>query len=107
MQGFLLMIAAVAFETVGDTCMKLSDGFKRKLPILGIIFGYAVSFYLLSKVLQLLPLGVTYAIWTGAGVAFTAIVGRIMFKEGFNAKKIAGLLLIVAGVTVLQLGVLL
>ena len=92
------------FEVFGDTCMKLSEGFKRKVPIIGIMVGYAVSFYALSHVFADLPLGLAYAIWTSAAVALTAVVSRIIWKEKFNAKKIAGIALIIFGVACLRLG---
>ena len=45
MSPYALLGLSVLFEVFGDTCMKLSEGFKRKLPIIGIVVGYAVSFY--------------------------------------------------------------
>ena len=95
MSPYALLGLSVLFEVFGDTCMKLSDGFRRKFPILGIAVGYAVSFYALSHV---------YAIWTSAAVALTAVVSRIVWKEKFNAKKIAGIALIIVGVACLRLG---
>ena len=73
MSPYALLGLSVLFEVFGDTCMKLSDGFRRKLPILGIAVGYAVSFYALSHVFASLPLGLAYAIWTSAAVALTAV----------------------------------
>ena len=84
MSPYALLGLSVLFEVFGDTCMKLSDGFRRKFPILGIAVGYAVSFYALSHVFASLPLGLAYAIWTSAAVALTAVVSRIVWKEKFN-----------------------
>ena len=64
-----------------------------------------VAFYLIAQTLEELPLGPVYAAWTGLGIALTAVVGAVFWKEGVNAKKIIGLLLIIAGVVVLKLGV--
>ena len=89
MSPYALLGLSVLFEVFGDTCMKLSDGFRRKLPIIGIAVGYAVSFY---------------AIWTSVAVALTAVVSRIVWKEKFNAKKIAGVALVIFGVACLRLG---
>ena len=99
MSPYALLGLSVLFEVFGDTCMKLSDGFRRKLPIIGIAVGYAVSFYALSHVFASLPLGLAYAIWTSA-----AVVSRIVWKEKFNAKKIAGVALVIFGVACLRLG---
>ena len=95
----------MAFEVFGDSMMKLSNGFQRKLPLVGTAIGYVVAFYLIAQTLEELPLGPVYAAWTGLGIALTAVVGAVFWKEGVNAKKIIGLLLIIAGVVVLKLGV--
>ena len=105
MNPYGMLAAAVVFEVFADTCMKLSEGFSKKLPIAGIVVGYAVSFYFLAGALYAIPLGAAYAIWTGVAIALTAIVGRIIWREQFNAKKLAGMAIIVAGVVVLRLAV--
>ena len=105
MGSYVLILVAVVFEVFGDSMMKLSNGFQRKLPLLGTAIGYVVAFYLIAQTLEELPLGPVYAAWTGLGIALTAGVGTVFWKEGVNAKKIIGLLLIVGGVVVLKLGV--
>ena len=105
MGAYALILVAVAFEVFGDSMMKLSNGFQRKLPLVGTAIGYVVAFYLIAQTLEELPLGPVYAAWTGLGIALTAVVGAVFWKEGVNAKKIIGFLLIIAGVVVLKLGV--
>ena len=101
----LLIFTAVCAEVFGDSMLKFSKGFKRKLPVLGVIAGYGIAFYAISHVLLVMPIGPVYAIWTGAGIALTAIVGAIIWKEGFNVKKLVGLLAIIGGLVILKLGV--
>ena len=105
MNPYLLRLVAVVAEVFADTNMKLSQGFKRKLPVLGVIAGYIVAFWAIAQALMALPLGPVYAIWTGAGVALTAVVGAIIWKEGFNVKKTVGLIAIIGGIVLLRLGV--
>ena len=66
--------------------------------------GLRCVIYALSHVFASLPLGLAYAIWTSAAVALTAVVSRIVWKEKFNVKKIAGVALIIVGVACLRLG---
>lgn len=102
---YLMLISAVLAEVFADSMMKLSGGFKRKLPIVGVVAGYAVAFYCMSHTLEVLPLGAVYAAWTGLGIALTAVVGMVFWHEGLNAKKAFGLVAVIAGVVVLKLGV--
>ena len=97
MLPYLMICVSVVFEVFGDTMMKVSDG--------GVVVGYAVSFWMMSHVLLQLPLGPVYAAWTGLGIALTAVVGHFLWNEGFNAKKIIGLVAIIVGVALLKLGV--
>ena len=104
MSGYLLLITAILGEVFGSTMLKVSNGFKKIIPTLGIILGYAIAFYALSLSLKTIPLGMAYAIWSGLGTALTALIGITIFKEGFNSKKLLGLVLIIGGVIVLNLG---
>lgn len=104
MSPYVLLGIAVVFEVFADSMMKLSNGFTKKLPIIGIVAGYVVAFYLIAQTLEQLPLGFAYAVWTGLGIALTAVVGALFWHEGFNMKKAAGLVAIIVGVVVLKLG---
>lgn len=105
MVAYALIGIAVVAEVFGDSMMKLSNGFQRKLPLVGTVLGYGIAFYLIALALEHLPLGSVYAAWTGLGIALTAIVGAVVWKEGFNVKKALGLAAIIGGVVVLKLGV--
>lgn len=105
MHANLLLLISILSEVFGSTMLKLSNGFKNLLPVIGIIFGYAVAFYTLSLSLKTIPLGMAYAIWSGLGTALTALIGIVLFKEGFNSKKLMGLILIIGGVILLNIEV--
>ncbi len=72
---WLYLIIAITGEIVGTTALKASDGFTRLVPSLLAITGYGVGFYFLAHVLRTIPLGITYAIWSGVGVAAIAMIG--------------------------------
>lgn len=105
MSAYVILAIAIVSEVFAEAMMKLSNGFEKKAPIIGIVLGYLIAFYLMAQTLNELPLGFVYAVWTGAGVALTAIIGAAVWHEGFNAKKVLGLLAIIAGVVFLKLGV--
>ena len=83
--------------------LKVSNGFKKLFPTIGVLIGMGIAFYCLSLALKTIPLGTAYAIWSGVGTALTAVVGVIVYKERFNMKKFVGLVLIIGGVIVLKL----
>lgn len=101
---YLTLSAAIAAEVLATTSMKYSDGFTRLWPSLGTAFGYLIAFYLLSLTLRDMSVGTAYAIWAGAGTAAVALIGMVFIGEAVSAAKILGVLLVIAGVTVLNLG---
>ncbi|MEU5591993.1 multidrug efflux SMR transporter [Streptomyces sp. NPDC020298] len=102
--GYLLLGCAIAAEVVATTAMKYSEGFSRLGPSLLTALGYVLSFALLAQTLKTVSIGTAYAIWAGVGTATIAVIGLMLFGEGLSATKVAGILLIVAGVVVLNLG---
>jgi len=103
MQHWLYLGAAIVSEVVATSALKAAEGFTRPLPSLVVAVGYGIAFYCLSVVLRTLPLGVTYAIWSGVGVALVALVGWLVYGQSLDLAAILGLTLIVAGVLVLNL----
>lgn len=98
------LIFAIAGEAVGTVCLRIaSDG--RKAAWIGVAVGYVGAFALLVVVLaQGVGLGVAYGIWAAAGVAITAILGRLLFKEPLTWVMGLGIILIVGGVLLIELG---
>ena len=101
--SFVYLTIAVICEVVATSSLKASHEFTRLWPSLVVIVGYAVAFYLLSLCLRTIPLGVMYAIWSGLGVALTALVGWIVYKEHLDLPAIIGMALILCGVAVIRL----
>lgn len=64
--------------------MKSTAGFSRLWPSLAVILAYGISFYSLSLTLRTMPVGVAYAIWSGAGVVPIALVGRIFLCQSLD-----------------------
>lgn len=85
--------------------LKVSNGFKKLFPSLGVVIGMGLAFYCLSLSLKVIPLGTAYAIWSGAGTALTALIGVVIYKEKLNLKNYLGLVLIIGGVVMMKLSV--
>lgn len=100
---WLVLIAASFFELAFTVCMKLSDGFKNaKYTILTVISSVS-SIGLLSLATKTLPLGVSYAVWTGLGTLYNVLFGILVFKESKKPKKLIFMTMILVGVIGLRL----
>jgi small multidrug resistance pump len=98
-----LLLLAILFEVSGTTCMKLSDGFSKLWPSVGVAVFYLLSLAALTLVLKKIDVSVAYAIWAGLGTALIACIGIFYFKEPATALKMVSLALIIAGVVGLNL----
>src|SRR3546814_12704892 len=67
---------------IATTALKASDGFTRLYPSVITCVGYAISFYCLAQTLRLIPMGIVYAIWSGAGIVAISIIGYLLYKIG-------------------------
>jgi len=103
MSPWLLLALAIALELSGTICLKLSHGFSRLLPSIGVVFFYIGSFALMAQSLKTLEVGIVYAIWAGVGTALIAVVGVLAFGESVTAFKILGLLMIIGGTFLLRM----
>ncbi len=100
---WLYLAIAIVSEVVATSALKAAEGFTRPVPSILVVVGYSLAFYFLSLVLNTIPLGVTYAIWSGVGIALVTVVGWIVYHQVLDLAGIIGIGLIVAGVVVLSL----
>ncbi|MBM4011212.1 MAG: DMT family transporter [Planctomycetota bacterium] len=100
---WLYLAIAIAAEVLATSFLKTAAGFSRLWPTLLVLAGYGVAFWFLSLTLERIPVGVGYAIWSGAGVTVIAAIGWLVHGEKLDAPAILGMSLIVAGVVVLNL----
>jgi small multidrug resistance pump len=98
------LAGAILAEVLGTTAMKYSNGFSKLLPSLITGVSYAVAFILLAQTLKSMAVGTAYAIWAGVGTAAIAAIGIAFIGESVTLLKITGIVLVIAGVVVLNLG---
>jgi small multidrug resistance pump len=100
-----LLALAIASEVTATLSLRASEGFRRKRWIPVIVVGYLAAFTLLGTILAMgMPVGVAYGIWAAAGVAVTAVLGRVIFKDHFSALMAIGVALIAVGVAMIEFG---
>jgi small multidrug resistance pump len=100
---WLILSAAIVFETIGTTALKASEQFTRPWPSALAVLAYGASFFLLSVTLKVLPVGVVYAIWSGAGIVLIATLAWLLFGQRLDLPAVIGMALIVAGIVVINL----
>ena len=82
--------------------LPLSQNFTRLIPTVLLAIFYLSAFYLLTFVVNKLPIAIVYATWSGLGIFTIAILGYIFFKQTLGWQAILGLFLIVIGVVLVN-----
>ena len=103
MNSWIVLFIAGMFEVAWSVGLKYSHGFSRLWPSVFTVATMTLSFVSLSFALKKLPLSVSYAVWTGIGIAGTAVLGVFLFGEAMNAQKAVCIALILAGIAGLRL----
>ena len=99
---YVFLLIAVALEVCGTMLLPVSQNFTRPVPTLSLIGCYAASFYCLTFALNTLPIAVVYATWSGLGIFLITVFGYLVFEQALDWRAIVGLLLIVAGVVLVN-----
>ena len=95
---YLFLIAAIFCEVAGTMLLPVTQNFTKLIPTSILAICYLSAFYLLTFVVDKLPIAIVYATWSGLGVFTIAILGYIFFKQTLSWQAILGLFLIVIGV---------
>ena len=103
-QPWILLLLAISAEVIGTSFLRLSEGMTRPLPTLLVFGAYAIAMALLSRVVLSIPLGLTYALWSGIGTVVIVLVGRFAYSQMLNPTQLIGIGLITAGVMLVNLG---
>lgn len=99
---WIYLILAGLLEVFWSTCLKFSNGFSEiRFTVLTLV-GMVLSFVFLSQATKVLPLGTSYAIWTGIGALGAVIVGIVLFREPFTARRIFFVAMLLVGIVGLK-----
>lgn len=100
---YLFLAIGIVTEICGSTLLKFTDGFHKKRLSLLCLLSYGAAYYMVALSLQVLPLNIAYATWSGAGTLFTMLIGIFFFKEHFKLSGYVGLVLLLGGIVALNL----
>ncbi len=101
--NYVFLVVAIVFEVMATAALKETHGFTRPLPSVATAIGYALAFYFLSLAVRSMPIGIVYAIWSGAGIVLITAIGWIWFRQALDLPALVGMGFIVVGVGIINL----
>ena len=100
---YLFLAIAIIAEVAATSALKASEEFTKLTPSIIVVVGYAIAFYFMTLVLRVIPIGITYAIWSGLGNVLVTVVGFFLYRQIPDLPAIIGMGLIVSGVLIIHL----
>ena len=101
-QAYILLMVSILLEITATGSLKATEGFTRWIPSLISVVAISICMFLMSHVMKILPVGITYATWSGIGIVALTLIGIIKYKQVPNLATIFGLALIIIGVVIVN-----
>ena len=98
LKTYLFLFCAILCEVLGTMLLPITQNFTKLIPSSLLAVFYLTAFYLLTFVVNKLPIAIVYATWSGLGVFTIAILGYIFYRQALSWQAVLGLFLIVIGV---------
>ena len=95
---YLILVGAIFCEVAGTMLLPVSQNFTRIIPTTLLAIFYIIALFLLTFVVNKLPIAIVYATWSGLGIFTVAILGYLFFNQTLSWLSVIGLFLIVTGV---------
>ena len=100
--AYLLLLFAIVLEITGTSFVKDTQGFTRWIPSAICLGTICFSYFLMSHVVTFIPVGITYATWSGLGIAAITVIGIFKYNQVPNVPTIIGLIFIIIGVVIVN-----
>ena len=87
LKTYLFLIGAILCEVAGTMLLPVTQNFTKILPTSFLTIFYISAFYLLTFVVNKLPIAIVYATWSGLGIFTISILGYIFFNKQLIGKQ--------------------
>lgn len=102
-RAWLLLFIGIAFEVAGTTGMRALAASDPAWSLASATVGIVISYFFASRAMETIPVGLAYAVWSGVGLAGISLLSWLLFAEAMPPLKLAGLVLVTAGMVVINL----
>jgi small multidrug resistance pump len=102
--AYLLLLVAIVVEVAATSLLPATRGLTAPLPTVAVFAGYALSTVLLAQVVESVPVGVAYALWSSLGTLAVVAIGAVFLDQRLTVWQVLGAALVVGGVALLDLG---
>ena len=103
LKTYLFLLGAIICEVCGTMLLPVTQNFTKLTPTIFLSIFYLSAFYLLTFVVDKIPIAIVYGTWSGLGIFTIAVLGYIFFKQSLSWQAIIGMFFIIIGVTLVNI----
>lgn len=100
--SYLYLAIAIIAEVIATSALKASGEFSKLVPSLIVVTGFLTALYFMTLALRTIPVGITYAVWSGLGIVLVTFVAFLMYKEVPDLPALIGMAFIILGVLIIN-----
>ncbi len=100
--SYLYLMIAIVAEVTATSALKASEEFSKIVPSIIVVVGFLTALYFMTLTLRTIPVGITYAVWSGLGIVLVTLVAFLMYKEVPDVPAIIGMGFIILGVLIIN-----
>jgi small multidrug resistance pump len=101
--GYIFLAVAISCGIAANSFAKISDGFSKLTPSIACLLLMSVTMFSLAKGMSAIPVGFAYATYSAITVTAILLFGIIKYNQIPNIYGVIGIVLIVAGVLIVNL----
>ena len=103
LSGYVFLLLGIILGIASNGFLKSTNGFTLIAPTIFCIVSIVACIFCLSKAMNIIPVGFTYATYGGLTITAVTLFGMYKFNQMPNLYAIIGLALIIAGVLIVNL----
>ena len=102
LSGYLFLILGVVLGIASNGFLKSTNGFTNIFPTIFCIISIIACIFCLSKAMNIIPVGFTYATYGGLTITAVTLFGVFKYSQTPNIYGVIGIVLIIIGVILLN-----
>ena len=102
LSGYFFLLLAIVLGITSNGFLKSTNGFLNISPTIFCIISIVACIFCLSKAMNIIPVGFTYATYGGLTIAAVTLFGVFKYNQIPNFYGVIGIALIITGVILLN-----
>tara|TARA_B100001248_G_C27349208_1_gene440417 strand:+ start:952 stop:1287 length:336 start_codon:yes stop_codon:yes gene_type:complete len=102
LSGYIYLVFAIITGIASNGFLKTTEGFTKISPTIFCVLSIIICLFCISKAMTIIPVGFTYATYGALTITAVTLFGIFKYNQIPNLIGTVGIILIIAGVVLLN-----